>query len=77
MIAYAAVQVLLTVYHVPTLTSPSIQTYIALSCVEWGTTDGTFNFVHFYHLIIKTISNSNDEWVAETMDWWQKYVASA
>jgi hypothetical protein len=39
---------------------------------KWGTVDGTFNLIHFYHLIIKTTSNDADQWVTETMDWWQR-----
>jgi hypothetical protein len=40
--------------------------------VEWGTSNGTFNLIHFYHLIIKTMSDGADQWVVETMDWWQR-----
>lgn len=39
---------------------------------QWGPTDGTFNLIQFYHLIIKTLSNGADQWVKETMDWWNK-----
>jgi hypothetical protein len=39
---------------------------------QWDNSDGTFNLTHLYHLIIKTISNSADQWVMETMDWWQR-----
>ena len=35
---------------------------------------GTFSLVHFYHVIVKTLSNSTLPWVIETMEWWQQYV---
>jgi hypothetical protein len=38
---------------------------------QWGVADGSFNLIHFYHLIVKTLSNDTDQWVTETMDWWQ------
>jgi hypothetical protein len=43
---------------------------------QWGTTDESFNLIHFYHLIVKTLSNNTDQWVIETMDWWQRYAYS-
>ena len=49
------------------------QAYIGLSSMwQWGNVDGTFNLIHFYHLIVKTLSDRTDKWVIETMDWWQK-----
>jgi hypothetical protein len=39
---------------------------------EWGTVDGSFSLIHFYHLIVKSISDKADEWTASTMDWWQR-----
>jgi hypothetical protein len=41
---------------------------------QWGAFDGTFSLIHFYHLIVKTLSDNTEKWVAETMGWWQKYV---
>jgi hypothetical protein len=47
--------------------------YVGLSSMkQWGIADGSFNLIHFYHLIVKTLSNNTDKWVAETMDWWQR-----
>ena len=40
---------------------------------QWGTCDGTFSLIHFYHIIVKTLSDTTDEWVAETMKWWKRY----
>jgi len=42
---------------------------------EWGTTDGAFNLIRFYHLIIKTLSHETDPWVVQTMAWWNKYTS--
>jgi len=39
---------------------------------EWGTTDGTFNLIHFYHLIVKTLTSDTDEWVLQTISWWKR-----
>jgi hypothetical protein len=39
---------------------------------EWGTTDGTFNLIHFYYLIVKTLTGNTDEWVIETISWWKR-----
>jgi len=77
MIAYAAVQVQ---SHYPqcssktTLTSsPTQQTYIGLSSLpSWGPIDGTFSLIHLYHLIVKTLSDNTDEWVAQTIGWWKR-----
>jgi len=35
---------------------------------------GTFSLIHFYHVIIKTLTNNTLPWVIETMAWWQRYV---
>ena len=40
---------------------------------QWGAKDGTFNLGHFYHLIIRTLEDEEDQWVKETMEWWQRY----
>lgn len=73
MIAYAALQVLPTAYHIMIITPSFLKTYIGLSSMkQWGPMDGTFSLIHLYHLIIKTLSNNADQWVTETMDWWQK-----
>lgn len=39
---------------------------------QWGSEDGMFSLTQFYHLIIDTLSDKTDEWVVQTMDWWQK-----
>ena len=39
---------------------------------QWANMDGAFNLIHFYHLIVKTLADSTDEWVTETMNWWQR-----
>lgn len=36
---------------------------------------GTFSLIHFYHVIVKTLSNGTLPWVVETMEWWQRYVS--
>ena len=38
----------------------------------WANTDGTFNLIHFYYLIMKTLTDAKDDWVTETMNWWQR-----
>jgi len=55
------------------LTLPHPQTYVRLSSMkEWATTDGAFNLIHFYHLIMRTLSDKTNQWVIETMNWWKK-----
>lgn len=50
----------------------AIQTYCGLSSAKtWGAQDGTFNLIHFYHLIIQTLSDTEDKWVQDTLNWWQ------
>jgi len=39
---------------------------------EWATTDGAFDLIHFYHLIVRTLSDKTNQWVIETMRWWKK-----
>jgi len=41
---------------------------------QWGPKDDTFNLIEFYHLIMVTLSDETDRWVADTMGWWQRYV---
>ena len=73
MVAYAALQVCLALHCTPVLTRV-LQTYVGLSSMrQWANADGTFNLIHFYHLIVKTLADAKDEWVAETMGWWQRY----
>jgi hypothetical protein len=43
---------------------------------QWKPTDGTFNLTHLYHLIVKTLSNNADGWVADTLAWWQRQAGS-
>ena len=51
----------------------SLQTYFARSSMEeWRASDGVFNLGHFYHIIVKTLSEKDDAWVTSTMDWWQR-----
>jgi hypothetical protein len=76
MVAYAAVQV--AIHHLRPwpnhsnlATNP--QTYLGLSSLpSWGPTDGTFNLIRFYHLIVKTLSDDTDEWVTQTLSWWKR-----
>lgn len=50
-----------------------LQTYFALSSMtEWGHQDGSFDLKHFYHIIVKVLSDDKNKWVKETMDWWQR-----
>ena len=77
MIAYAAVQVPSS--PLPPFASCSnlffgrTQTYIGLSSIPmWGDSHDTFNLVHFYHLIVKTLSDDTDGWVTETIGWWKR-----
>ena len=73
MIAYAAVQVSQSHLLDPHPDALVLQTYVGLSSMTtWGDMDGTFSLIHFYHLIIKTLSNNEDPWVVDTLDWWQK-----
>jgi len=78
MIAYAAVHVgthrLPPPVFIP-LHSHCIppQTYIGLSALpSWNHTDGAFSLIRFYHLIVKTLSDDTDPWVAETIGWWER-----
>ena len=74
MVAYAALQVFPD-HSLGSSFEPShLRTYIGLSSAPWGEKDGTFSLIHFYHLIIKILSNHEDQWVLDTLAWWQQYV---
>jgi hypothetical protein len=74
MVAYAALQVFPN-HSLGSNFDPSLlQTYIGLSTAAWGEKDGTFSLIHFYHLIVKTLSNDEDQWALDTLAWWQRYV---
>lgn len=72
MIAYAALQVCPNDSLGSGIDHQLLQTYIGLSSAPWGEKDGTFSLIHFYHLIVKTLSNSGDQWVLDTLAWWQR-----
>ena len=75
MVAYVAVQVQQSLSAGPSPDGTPSQTYMGLSAMEiWGEMDRTFSLVHFYHLIIKTLSDGEDPWVVETLGWWQRRV---
>ena len=75
MVAYVAVQVQQCPSAGPSPDATPSQTYIGLSAMPtWGEMDGTFSLVHFYHLIIKTLTDGKDPWVVETLSWWQRQV---
>ena len=76
MVAYAAVQVFRIYLLGSAFDSSPLQTYIGLSSVGWGDKDGTFNLIHFYHLIVKTLSDGSDKWAVDTLAWWQRCAAS-
>jgi hypothetical protein len=76
MVAYAALQVFPSHFPESIFDPLFLQTYVGLSSVSWGDKDGTFSLIHFYHLIVKTLSNNEDQWVVDTLDWWQRYVHS-
>jgi len=77
LIAYAALQVCPFTCQFLYFDLPLPQTYVGLSSMkEWGTTDGAFNLVRFYHLIIKTLSHKTDQWVVQTINWWNKYTST-
>lgn len=42
---------------------------------KWGTEDGDFNLIEFYHLIMLVLSRTDDPWVIDTMGWWQRYAS--
>ena len=42
---------------------------------QWGDKDGTFLLGEFYHIIMDALLDLDDEWVAETLAWWRKYVS--
>lgn len=44
------------------------------SCEEWGAEDGQFILQDFYHAIIELFEDEEDEWVEQTLGWWNKYV---
>ena len=72
MVAYAALQVMKLFYiNCCTDTPYSFsyrQTYVVLSSMsQWGPKDDTFNLIEFYHLIMVTLSDDTDRWVADTM----------
>ena len=73
MIAYVAVQVCQSHPSDPHPNTLSLQTYVGLSSMaSWGDMDGTFSLIHFYRLILKTLSDEEDPWVVNTMNWWQR-----
>jgi hypothetical protein len=74
MVAYAALQVFSNDSLGSTTDPPLLQTYIGLSSAPWGEKDGTLSLIHFYHLIVKTLSNDGDPWVLDTLAWWQRQV---
>ena len=79
MVAYAALQVTKPFYINCCTDAPHPfshqQTYVALSSMsQWGPKDDTFNLIEFYHLIMATLSDEADRWVADMMGWWQRYV---
>jgi hypothetical protein len=45
-----------------------------LSCEEWGTEDGLFILKEFYYAILEMFDDKEDEWVVETLAWWNEYV---
>ena len=73
MVAYAALQVLPNHSLESSFDWSLLQTYIGLSSAPWGEKDGTFSLIHFYHLIVKTLSNHEDQWALDTLAWWQRY----
>lgn len=42
---------------------------------QWGDKDGTFLLGEFYHIVMDALLDLDDEWVAETLAWWRKYVS--
>jgi hypothetical protein len=72
-IAYAVAQVrfILVFDHV----LKYIQARFALSsCEEWGAEDGLFILQDFYKAILELFADEEDEWVIDTLAWWNEYV---
>ncbi|KAF8225243.1 hypothetical protein L208DRAFT_1380731 [Tricholoma matsutake] len=43
------------------------------SCKEWGAEDSQFILEAFFHAILELFKDGEDEWVVETLDWWNEY----
>jgi hypothetical protein len=44
------------------------------SCEEWGAEDGLFILQDFYQAVLELFDDEEDEWVIETLAWWNEYV---
>lgn len=44
---------------------------------KWGSKDGNFNLAELYHIVVALLSAPKEEWVVETLNWWQKYVSAS
>jgi len=45
------------------------------SCKEWGAEDGNFILERFYKMILELFEDMEDEWVIETLAWWNACVS--
>lgn len=39
---------------------------------SWKDMDGSFSLTHLYHLVFKILSDPEDPWATETMQWWNR-----
>lgn len=52
-----------------------VQARFALSsCEEWGAEDGNFILEAFYKVIMELFEDEEDQWVIDTLDWWNKCI---
>ena len=70
-IAYAVAQVCF--YSTFVQVTYFFQARFALSsCEEWGVEDGQFILQDFYEAILELFEDEEDEWVVDTLTWWNK-----
>lgn len=73
-IAYTCV--IVSLYHSShsNASCSSTKTRIALRGLGWGIDDGDFEYQVFYQNIVSMFEdNPEDDWVKETLAWWQEY----
>lgn len=73
-IAYAAVQESRS-EQIIVLTDKFSQTYFLLSSAKtWRPKIGNFDLQDLYSRILLLFEDNEDEWVKETLEWWNRYV---
>ena len=76
-VCYTVIQV--TCHTVPPIPSPDPleQVYIALSdMITWGMKHEEVDLSLLYDLLRQQLRDGDDPWVKETLQWWDRYVAT-